>query len=124
MVGRLKFLGLALLSGGMVSIGLSPELRAATSSTDILSGDRAGDAPDSVDVGVVKPLARASQEPAKAPPTGNPLWSVPLSVLSATQQRPIFSASRRPPQRAVVAPAVQAAAPPPPPPAPPDPPAP
>jgi general secretion pathway protein N len=36
-------------------------------------------------------------------------------VLSATQERPIFSAARRPPQRAVVAPAEQAVAPPPPP---------
>ncbi len=53
-------------------------------------------------------------------PTGNPLWSVPLSALSATQERPIFSVSRRPPQRAVVAPAAQAVAPPPPPPAEPD----
>ena len=28
---------------------------------------------------------------------GNPLWTVPLSGLSATRERPIFSASRRPP---------------------------
>jgi hypothetical protein len=37
-------------------------------------------------------------------PRGNPLWSVPLSALTATQERPIFSATRRPPPRAVVAP--------------------
>ena len=117
MVGRLKILALVLLSGGMVAIGLSPELRAATSSTDILSDDRPGGVPDSVDVGAVKPLAKPSREPARTP-TGNPLWSVPLSALSATQERPIFSASRRPPQRAVVAPAAQAVAPPPPPAAP------
>ncbi|WMT72581.1 hypothetical protein [Bradyrhizobium sp. Ash2021] len=117
MVGRLKILTLVLLSGGMVAIGLSPEPRAATSSTDILSDDRPGGGPDSVDVGAVKPLAKPSREPARTP-TGNPLWSVPLSALSATQERPIFSASRRPPQRAVVAPAAQAVAPPPPPAAP------
>src|SRR6266404_7385178 len=104
MGGRLKILALVLLSGGMVAIGLSPELRAATSSTDILSDDRPGGGPDSVDVGAVKPLAKPSREPAKTLPTGNPLWSVPLSVLSATQERPIFLASRRPPQGAVVAP--------------------
>jgi general secretion pathway protein N len=114
MVGRLKILALVLLSGGMVAIGLSPELRAATSSTDILSDDRPGGVPDSVEVGAVKPLAKPSLEPARTP-TGNPLWSVPLSALSATQERPIFSASRRRPQRAVVAPAAQAVAPPPPP---------
>jgi general secretion pathway protein N len=28
---------------------------------------------------------------------GNPLWTVPLSALSATRDRPLFSASRRPP---------------------------
>jgi general secretion pathway protein N len=117
MVGRLKILALVLLSGGMVAIGLSPELRAATSSTDILSDDRPGGGPDSVDVGAVKPLAKPSREPARTP-TGNPLWSVPLSALPATQERPIFSASRRPPQRAVVAPAAQAVAPPQPPAAP------
>ena len=115
MVGRLKILALVLLSGGMVSVGLSPGLRAATSSTDILSDDRPGATPDSVDVSAVKPLAKPSREPGKALPTGNPLWSVPLSALSATQERPIFSASRRPPQRAVVAPVQQAVAPPPPP---------
>src|SRR5260370_39312503 len=113
MVGRLKLLALVLLSGGMVAIGLSPELRAATSSTDILSDDRPGGGPDSVDVGAVKPLVKPSREPARTP-TGMRLWSVPLSALSATQERPIFSASRRPPQRAVVAPAAQAVAPPPP----------
>jgi hypothetical protein len=28
---------------------------------------------------------------------GNPLWTVPLSALSATRDRPLFSVSRRPP---------------------------
>jgi len=31
------------------------------------------------------------------PPGGNPLWGVPVSSLSVTQERPLFSASRRPP---------------------------
>jgi general secretion pathway protein N len=118
MLGRYKILAVALLSGGTLAIGPSRELGAATSSTiDILSDDRAGDTPDSIDVGAVKPLVRPSREPTKALPSGNPLWAVPLSVLSATQERPIFSASRRPPQRAVIAPASRAVAPPPPPPA-------
>jgi hypothetical protein len=34
---------------------------------------------------------------------GNPLWSVPLSSLSATRERPIFSPSRRPPHAPVIA---------------------
>jgi general secretion pathway protein N len=36
-------------------------------------------------------------------PAGNPLWAVPLRLLSATRERPIFSPSRRPPAPAVVA---------------------
>lgn len=36
-------------------------------------------------------------------PTGNPLWAVPLRLLTATRERPIFSPSRRPPAPAVVA---------------------
>jgi hypothetical protein len=51
--------------------------------------------------------------------SGNPLWTVPVSALSATRDRPLFSASRRPPTVAlpVVAPRPQkqeALAPPPP----------
>jgi len=34
-------------------------------------------------------------------PSANPLWAVPLSALSNTRSRPIFSASRRPPPSAV-----------------------
>jgi len=115
MAGRFNTLALALLTGGLLTVSLSLQSRAATSSTlDILSDDRAGDASSNVDVGAVKPLARPIREPAKALPSGNPLWSVPLSVLSATQEHPIFSASRRSPQRAVVARSEQAVVPPPP----------
>ncbi len=31
------------------------------------------------------------------PPGGNPLWGIAISALSVTQERPLFSASRRPP---------------------------
>lgn len=34
---------------------------------------------------------------------GNPLWSVHLSALSATRDRPLFSVTRRPPPAAVIA---------------------
>jgi general secretion pathway protein N len=30
-------------------------------------------------------------------PKGNPLWAIPLRALAATRERPLFSASRRPP---------------------------
>jgi len=45
--------------------------------------------------------------------SGNPLWAVPLSALTETRDRPLFSPSRRPP------PSAPAEAPPPPPEAPP-----
>jgi hypothetical protein len=57
------------------------------------------------------PIKNATLEDSKR--TGNPLWAVPLESLSATQQRPIFSPSRRP-RPAVAALPIQAAPPPPP----------
>jgi hypothetical protein len=52
---------------------------------------------------------------------GNPLWSMPLTALSDTRERPIFSPSRRPPPPPVVAAPYVAPAPPQQPPAPPEP---
>ena len=49
-------------------------------------------------------------------PAGNPLWAVPLSALAVTRERPLFSASRRPPPLPVAArPIAQVRAAPPPP---------
>ena len=80
------------------------EISAATSSRmDILSDDAASSPAQSVDVGAVRPIARPAQATSKPAPRGNPLWSVPLSALTVTQERPIFSAMRRPPPRAVAA---------------------
>ena len=56
--------------------------------------------------------APPSSEP--APTSANPLWAIPLSALTATRDRPLFSASRRPPAPAVV-PVAAVPAPPPPP---------
>ena len=114
MGGWRNMVGLTLLSGGVLLAVVPANLFAATSSTpDILSNDRAGDA-DTVDLGSVKPIVRSNRDVAKPQASGNPLWSVPISVLTATQERPIFSASRRPPPRAVVAPPVEQAPVPPP----------
>jgi general secretion pathway protein N len=109
-----KILCLALLSGGMLIVARATPPQAATSSTlDILPADRAGEGADTVDLGRIKPISRPNREAVKPRTSGNPLWSIPLSVLTATSERPIFSASRRPPQRAVVAPPVDPVAPPP-----------
>jgi len=47
--------------------------------------------------------ADARAPTAEAAPTGNPLWAIPLSKLSATRDRPLFSPSRRPRTPAVAA---------------------
>jgi general secretion pathway protein N len=108
MVARFRVIGLALLSGLILTAGRVPVSLAATSTTlDILPNDVTG-APERVEVGNLKPLVGQKRDPAKLPVSGNPLWSIPLSVLTATQERPIFSASRRPPPRAVAGPPIQA----------------
>jgi general secretion pathway protein N len=84
----------------------SASYAATSASSDILSIDGANEAADTVDIGGLKPLAKPRREGASPVPRGNPLWAVPLSALTATQERPLFSASRRPPPRAVVAPVV------------------
>jgi len=111
MLRRLKIYGFVLLSGGALSAGLGfgfgfgPAALAATSATlDILPDEGAGRGADAVDIGGVKPITKPGREPGKPLASGNPLWAVPLSALNATQARPIFSASRRPPPRAVAAP--------------------
>jgi general secretion pathway protein N len=48
------------------------------------------------------------------PPGGNPLWGIPISALTATRERPVFSASRRPPAPPAAAEPVAEAPPPPP----------
>ncbi len=65
--------------------------------------------------GPVRPPAAATlvapSEP--APASANPLWAIPLSALTATRDRPIFSPSRRPPPPPAVAPVTIMRAPPP-----------
>lgn len=107
MVARFKIIGLVLLSGVTLAAGRIPASYAATSATlDILPNDVAG-VPERVEVGTVKPLTAPKRDSGKLLPSGNPLWSVPLSVLTATQERPIFSASRRPPPRIVAGPRIE-----------------
>ncbi len=105
MVAWLKFIGLAALSGLVVTAGTSVSCAATSTTLDILPNDVAG-VPERVEVGNLKPLAGSKRDVGKLPVSGNPLWSVPLSVLTATQERPIFSASRRPPPRAVAGPPI------------------
>ena len=66
------------------------------------------DAPPATPVSPTLPKQAASERVASA----NPLWAIPLTTLSNTGERPIFSPSRRSPPPAV-APVAAAAAPPP-----------
>lgn len=112
MSGWLRSVGLAVLCA---VLGIAESGAATSSRMDILSDDAASSPAESVDVGAVKPIARPAPAPSNPAPRGNPLWSVPLSALTGTQERPIFSATRRPPPRAVAAaPVEQVQAPPPP----------
>ncbi len=66
--------------------------------------------PKSDTAGLAAPSATSTRE---SVPSTNPLWTIPLTSLTTTRERPLFSPSRRPPPPVVVA---KAPAPPPPPP--------
>jgi len=103
--------GLAIGEGGPMAapqVEVAPELQATFPRASAIDpGMRTADNPA---VRTTPPAVRA----------GNPLWAVPLSSLSATRERPLFSSSRRPPAPAVPARPVVLAAPPPPAPKPPE----
>jgi hypothetical protein len=44
-----------------------------------------------------QPTAHENPDERQPPPPANPLWRIPMSSLSVTRERPLFSASRRPP---------------------------
>ena len=48
--------------------------------------------------------APTQQSPQPRELSGNPLWAIPLSSLSATRERPLFTPSRRPPAAAIAGP--------------------
>jgi hypothetical protein len=64
------------------------------------------------------PPPDVTAKPAEAPTVAaNPLWAIPLSALTATRTRPLFTPSRRPPAPVVASVPVAAPRPPAPPPA-------
>jgi hypothetical protein len=86
-------------------------------STSALPNDRSdldADAPGQANAMSASPLLDSPAAPvpvvAKSPerppvaaehaPSANPLWAIPLAILSSTRERPIFSPSRRPPPAA------------------------
>jgi general secretion pathway protein N len=80
--------------------------------------DHLQDAPAPRPKGVAPGLAAPSAiSAAERAPSANPLWTIPLTSLTATGERPVFSPSRRPPVVVVA----KASPPPPPPSKPPEP---
>jgi general secretion pathway protein N len=88
------------LAVGLVSLGAAAGFAAVpTAIMGPADSDTRAGAID-IELGVAEPARPRRVEPT---PSGNPLWAIPLKELSATRERPIFSASRRPPPPAVVA---------------------
>ena len=99
-----------LLAAATAPDALYPVWGATSSTIDILPDSVTNPQSEAIEVGRVKPLDAPARVTTR-PVTGNPLWSVPLSALTATQERPIFSASRRPPPRVITGPQVVPVAP-------------
>jgi hypothetical protein len=73
----------------MVPAGSQPPAR--QTSADLRTGAQTGPDPSNQ-------RARSANTPAPVPlEEGNPLWAVPLSSLTPTRERPLFSPTRRPP---------------------------
>ncbi|WP_257167074.1 general secretion pathway protein GspN [Bradyrhizobium sp. SRS-191] len=112
MRSRVTLRAVALVMACMIGSFLSPawgeEGDEPVAPVQAAATDRAA---PSVSAEPVKPAAAAGPTARSA----NPLWDVPITILSATRDRPIFSPSRRPPPP-IAAPVTVMRAPPPPPP--------
>lgn len=104
MIERRMTVRMGLLTSLFLTVGWISQPHAAISVTlDDLPDGVAGVSVNPAEMGGIRPLTGQKRVAGQLPPDGNPLWSVPLSNLTATQQRPIFSASRRPPPPPVAA---------------------
>lgn len=65
--------------------------------------DKPAGSPSAADGPVTTVRVAPPRTVARPPLSANPLWGIPLSQLSATRDRPIFSPSRRPPPPVVAA---------------------
>jgi general secretion pathway protein N len=102
-------LAAALMLGAIEARGANPPVTLDLPPSNVI--------PAPVEIVPGAPTVPPEQRPAQRPsePAGNPLWSVPLSTLTATRERPLFSPARRAPAPAVAG-QVAVAPPPPPPP--------
>jgi hypothetical protein len=113
MTGRETMLKLAIRLTLLMASALAIPASTAALTADVSDIDagarRHADAPATAQLWE-QPVASAAEvvtpsEPPPVPPvrarSANPLWAIPLTTLSSTRERPIFSASRRPPPPAV-----------------------
>ena len=106
---------------GFIAVALPLRLAAATTTaitTDALDAGLAEETRLSgpVTSSPAEPVTSVRVTPAVVPErplSANPLWAIPLTKLSGTRDRPIFSPSRRPPPPLVAAEPAQAPPPPP-----------
>ena len=113
--GRAARQGAASVLAAWVAVGqiLSPTLAVAEPARESVAIIKPAATVPDVPTESVKHSVLSAGEPMHV---GNPLWSLPLSALSGTRERPIFSPSRRPPPPpAVAAPFVPSVGPPQPP---------
>src|SRR5580693_1934572 len=109
--GLLVLLGIAsdpIALSALTTEGVDTETLEAKQDRTLPPGAQLWDSPAPPAV-VVAPPPAAPERPLSA----NPLWALPLATLSTTRERPIFSASRRPPPPATAAVTVAKAPPPP-----------
>jgi general secretion pathway protein N len=113
--------GVALLGSllGLLAAAAAPDLAVDPGLRPVPRPPALGFDPPPPDVAAPAPdIAHSAPDTANASAAraGNPLWAVPLSSLTLTRERPLFSSSRRPPAPpAVAAPVVQTRPAPPPP---------
>jgi len=81
------------LAAGLILLTVTAGFAAAPSGQDLPpDGAAAGAGISILEPG--KPVPAGANE---RQPSGNPLWAIPLSTLTATRERPIFLPTRRPP---------------------------
>jgi hypothetical protein len=112
-----------MITVGVVLLALSIHGASALTSADALDADLRDDAQTAGASAVSSAPIPAAPQPAILPSaapasertlSANPLWAIPLTQLSSTRDRPIFSPSRRPVPAAVAAESVVAKVAPPP----------
>jgi general secretion pathway protein N len=75
----------------------------AASPPNALDLPPSGVTPPPVDMLQTAPMQQSTSERPREL-SGNPLWAIPLSSLTATRERPLFTPSRRPPAPAIAGP--------------------